>query len=139
LGPWLSSRNPECPAKEAFSFRPGVGTGQVWHGVGTVPALHLQATQASIYSHQPKEANMALSNKAVKQLNKALAQHNAVITAVATQGNGHNSVTVAVKGHAAVTVRGVPSTPRDINHTANHLRQAVGRALAANTNSAAFK
>jgi hypothetical protein len=82
---------------------------------------------------------MALSNKAVKQLNKALAQHNAVITAVVTQGNGHNSVTVAVKGHAAVTVRGVPSTPRDINHTANHLRQAVGRALAANSNSAAFK
>lgn len=81
---------------------------------------------------------MSLSNKAVKQLNKALKAHSASIVAVATQGNGHNAVTVAVKGSADVLVRGVPSTPRDINHTANHLRQSVGRALAAKATTVAF-
>ena len=139
MGPWLSSRNPECPAKEAFSFRPGVGTGRVWRGVGTVPVPSSQATLAINHKPQPKEASMALSNKATKQLNKALAKHSAQIIAVETQGNGHNSVTIALESHSNITVRGVPSTPRDINHTANHLRQAVGRALAANSNSAAYK
>ena len=82
---------------------------------------------------------MSLSNKSQKQLNKQLKKISAKIVAVETQGNGHNLVIVAVENHSNITVRGVPSTPRDINHTANHLRQAVGRALAENSNSAAFK
>lgn len=82
---------------------------------------------------------MSLSNKSQKQLNKQLKKISAKIVAVETQGNGHNTVIVALENNRNITVRGVPSTPRDINHTANHLRQAVGRALAANSNSAAFK
>ena len=81
---------------------------------------------------------MSLSNKSQKQLNKQLKNIRAEIVAVKTQGNGHNTVIVAVENHSNITVRGVPSTPRDINHTANHLRQSVGRALAANSDSVAY-
>ena len=84
---------------------------------------------------------MALSNKAVKQLNKGLAKDrslNAVIVASEKQGNGHIRVVVRVKGHGDVEVIGAPATPRDINHVANHLRQAVKRAIAAGETRVAY-
>ncbi len=82
---------------------------------------------------------MSLSKKSVKQLNKQLKNIRAEIVAVETQGNDHNLVIVAVENHSNITVRGVPSTPRDINFVANHLRQTVGRALAANSTSIGYK
>jgi len=82
---------------------------------------------------------MSYSKKEVKALNKGLSKGlNAVVVASETQGNGHKRVTVTVKGHGDVVVIGAPSTPRDWNYVANHLRQSVKRAIASGESSVAY-